>query len=98
MARCAVRKNVTSAVRKMLSMAMWMIVVAAPIQAVIGDFHGINTLKHQPAKIAALEGHWENRGQEALPLILKWTASHRACTAWCAPATPSRRKPQARWR
>ncbi|MFC5521335.1 cytochrome ubiquinol oxidase subunit I [Polaromonas jejuensis] len=58
------------AIRKMLSMAMWLLLVVAPIQAVIGDMHGLNTLKHQPAKIAALEGHWENRGNEALPLIL----------------------------
>jgi cytochrome d ubiquinol oxidase subunit I len=60
----------SAAVRKMLSMAMWLIVIVAPVQAVIGDFHGLNTLEHQPAKIAALEGHWENRGDEALPLIL----------------------------
>jgi cytochrome d ubiquinol oxidase subunit I len=60
----------SAAVRKMLSMAMWLVVIVAPVQAVIGDFHGLNTLKHQPAKIAALEGHWENRGDEALPLIL----------------------------
>ncbi|SPA01439.1 Cytochrome bd ubiquinol oxidase, subunit I [Cupriavidus taiwanensis] len=58
------------AIRKMLSMAMWMLLIVAPIQAVIGDFHGLNTLKHQPAKIAALEGHWENKGNEALPLLL----------------------------
>jgi cytochrome d ubiquinol oxidase subunit I len=58
------------AVRKMMSMAMWMVLIVAPIQAVVGDFHGLNTLEHQPAKIAALEGHWENRGDEALPLIL----------------------------
>ena len=64
------RSNNAPAVRKMLSMAMWMIVIVTPIQAVIGDFHGINTLKHQPAKIAAMEGHWENRGEEGLPLIL----------------------------
>jgi cytochrome d ubiquinol oxidase subunit I len=64
------KRNDTIAVRKMLSMAMWMIVIVAPIQAVIGDFHGLNTLQHQPAKVAALEGHWENRGAEALPLIL----------------------------
>jgi cytochrome d ubiquinol oxidase subunit I len=57
-------------VRKMLSMAMWLIVIVAPLQAVIGDFHGLNTLRHQPAKVAALEGHWENRGDEALPLLL----------------------------
>ena len=59
------------AVRKMLSMAMWMVLIVAPIQAVIGDFHGLNTLKHQPAKIAAMEGHWENRpDQKGTPLIL----------------------------
>ncbi|WP_454726054.1 MULTISPECIES: cytochrome ubiquinol oxidase subunit I [Cupriavidus] len=58
------------AIRKMLSMAMWMLLVVAPAQAVIGDMHGINTLAHQPAKIAALEGHWENRGNEPLPLIV----------------------------
>jgi cytochrome d ubiquinol oxidase subunit I len=37
---------------------------------VIGDMHGLNTLEHQPAKIAALEGHWKNKGDEALPLIV----------------------------
>ncbi|MBS0543984.1 MAG: cytochrome ubiquinol oxidase subunit I [Proteobacteria bacterium] len=58
------------AIRKMLSMAMWMLVVVAPIQAVIGDFHGLNTLKHQPAKIAAMEGHWENHPGEGVPLVV----------------------------
>ena len=57
-------------VRKMLSMAMWMVFFTAPIQALIGDFHGLNTLKHQPAKLAAIEGHWENRPGEGVPLIL----------------------------
>ncbi|MBV6288821.1 cytochrome ubiquinol oxidase subunit I [Pseudomonas aegrilactucae] len=58
------------AVRKMMSMAMWMALIVAPVQAVIGDFHGLNTLEHQPAKIAAIEGHWENIGGEPTPLIL----------------------------
>ena len=58
------------AIRKMLSMAMWMVVVVAPMQAVIGDFHGLNTLEHQPAKLAAMEGHWENHEGEGVPLIL----------------------------
>ncbi|ATB66123.1 cytochrome ubiquinol oxidase subunit I [Pseudomonas mosselii] len=58
------------AVRKMLSMAMWMALIVAPVQAVIGDFHGLNTLKHQPVKIAAIEGHWENKPGEPTPLIL----------------------------
>jgi cytochrome bd ubiquinol oxidase subunit I len=59
-----------AAIRMMFSMAMWMVLIVAPIQAVIGDFHGLNTLKHQPAKIAALEGHWENKPGEALPLLV----------------------------
>jgi cytochrome d ubiquinol oxidase subunit I len=45
--------------RTMFSMAMWMAAIVAPIQAVVGDFHGLNTLEHQPAKIAAMEGHFE---------------------------------------
>ncbi|WP_454835270.1 cytochrome ubiquinol oxidase subunit I [Pseudomonas lini] len=58
------------AVRRMLSMAMWMALIVAPVQAVIGDVHGLNTLKHQPAKIAAIEGHWENTDDKPTPLIL----------------------------
>ncbi len=58
------------AVRKMMSMAMWMILLVAPVQAVVGDFHGLNTLKHQPAKLAAMEGHWQNHPGEAVPLLL----------------------------
>jgi cytochrome d ubiquinol oxidase subunit I len=60
----------TPPVRTMFSMAMWMLLAAAPLQAVIGDFHGLNTLEHQPAKIAAMEGHWEKRPGEAVPLLL----------------------------
>ncbi len=64
------RGNDTPAIRKMLSMAMWMLVLIAPIQAAIGDMHGLNTLQYQPAKIAAIEGHWENVPGQATPLIL----------------------------
>ena len=64
------RKNDNAMVRRMFSMGLWMILLVAPIQAVIGDYHGLNTLEHQPAKIAAIEGHWENKGDEAVPLIL----------------------------
>lgn len=62
--------NKTSAMKKMLSMSIWIILILAPIQALIGDMHGLNTLKHQPAKIAAIEGHWQNNPGEATPLIL----------------------------
>lgn len=60
----------TPAIRTMTSMAMWMLLLVAPVQAVIGDFHGLNTLQYQPAKIAAIEGHWENKPGEAVPLTL----------------------------
>jgi cytochrome d ubiquinol oxidase subunit I len=64
------RKNDIPAVRTMFSMAMWMLLVTAPLQALLGDAHGINTLEHQPAKIAGVEGHWQNQGDEPLPLIV----------------------------
>ena len=54
------QKNDSPAIRKMLSMTMWMALLVAPIQVVVGDFHGLNTLKYQPAKVAAMEGHWQN--------------------------------------
>jgi len=53
----------TEAVRVMFSMAMGMILVAAPLQIIAGDTQGLNTLKYQPAKIAALEGDWITRGR-----------------------------------
>ena len=57
-------------VRTMFAMALGMVLVTAPIQAFVGDLHGLNTAKHQPAKLAAIEGHWENKPGEAVPLIL----------------------------
>ena len=62
-------KNCANAgARIMFSMAMWMVVIIAPMQIVAGDLHGLNTLKYQPAKIAAMEGHFET--QTGAPLIL----------------------------
>ena len=52
----------------MFSMAMWMAAVVAPAQVVMGDLHGLNTLEHQPAKVAAMEGNWET--QAGAPLVL----------------------------
>ena len=60
------RSNAAAAL--MFSMAMWMATIVAPVQLVAGDMHGLNTLAHQPAKIAAVEGHWET--QRGAPLIL----------------------------
>jgi len=55
--------------RKMFSMAMWMLVVVAPLQILAGDQHGLNTLEHQPAKVMAMEGHFDSHPDGA-PLIL----------------------------
>ncbi|MCJ9429611.1 cytochrome ubiquinol oxidase subunit I [Kordiimonas marina] len=54
--------------RIMFSMALWMAAIVAPIQIFAGDQHGLNTLEHQPAKVAAMEGHFENDGP--VPLLL----------------------------
>ena len=42
--------------------------VLVPLQIVVGDLHGLNTLEHQPAKIAAMEALWET--QRGAPLVL----------------------------
>ncbi|SEF10494.1 cytochrome bd-I ubiquinol oxidase subunit 1 apoprotein [Rhizobiales bacterium GAS191] len=64
------KRHDTPAVRTMFSMAMWMVLIVTPIQIEIGDQHGLMDLKYQPAKIAAVEGHWENKPGESVPLIL----------------------------
>ncbi|MBE0693467.1 MAG: cytochrome ubiquinol oxidase subunit I [Aquamicrobium sp.] len=63
------RDRTNEGARVMFSMAMGLIVVAAPIQAVAGDFHGLNTLEHQPTKVLALEGHFQSHPDGA-PLYL----------------------------
>jgi len=45
--------------KTMARMGVGMLAVLAPLQLVIGDFHGLNTAKHQPAKVAAMEAHWD---------------------------------------
>lgn len=55
--------------RIMFSMAMWMAAIVTPLQIIAGDMHGLNTLEHQPAKVAAMEGHYETH-KDGAPLIL----------------------------
>ena len=45
--------------RTMLRMSIGLLAILAPLQLVIGDQHGLNTLEHQPVKIAAMEAHWD---------------------------------------
>ena len=54
--------------RIMFGMAMIMAIFVSPLQLVAGDLHGLNTLKHQPAKVAAMEGLYESG--TSIPLLL----------------------------
>jgi cytochrome d ubiquinol oxidase subunit I len=61
------RRHVPQA-RVMFGMAMIMAIFVAPLQPFIGDQHGLNTLKYQPAKVSAMEGAWET--ERGAPLRL----------------------------
>ncbi|NWG47406.1 MAG: cytochrome ubiquinol oxidase subunit I [Alphaproteobacteria bacterium] len=67
--RAAGRES-SNATRTMFSMAMWMAVLVAPVQIVVGDLHGLNTLEHQPQKVMAMEGHYESYPEGQAPLYL----------------------------
>jgi cytochrome d ubiquinol oxidase subunit I len=45
--------------RIMLRMAIGLTAILAPLQLLLGDQHGLNTLHHQPIKVAAMEAHWD---------------------------------------
>ena len=62
------RRRHVEANRRALSMTLWLLAVLAPAQLVVGDLHGLNTLEHQPVKVAAMEGNWETRS--GAPLLL----------------------------
>ncbi|WP_349358249.1 cytochrome ubiquinol oxidase subunit I [Stappia sp.] len=55
-------------VRASLRFALVLAAALIPAQILAGDMHGLNTLEHQPQKVAAMEGNWETRGQ--VPLLL----------------------------
>jgi cytochrome d ubiquinol oxidase subunit I len=54
--------------RTMIAMGVGLAAVLVPAQALIGDAHGLNTLEHQPQKLAAMEGIWETGGRQ--PAVL----------------------------
>jgi len=67
--------------RVMFGMAMIMAIFVAPMQLVFGDLHGLNTVKHQPAKVAAIEGLWETRS--GAPMVLfGWPDQEEAATKY----------------
>lgn len=54
--------------QRMLAVGIVTAAVLAPLQVVVGDLHGLNTLEHQPAKIAAMEAIWHT--EKGVPLVL----------------------------
>jgi cytochrome d ubiquinol oxidase subunit I len=64
----ALRGDLRPAVISGLRVSVVMMVVLAPLQAVVGDLHGVNTRDYQPAKLAAMEALWES--EHGAPLVL----------------------------
>jgi cytochrome d ubiquinol oxidase subunit I len=62
------RASEDASARRTMRAGLALAAVLVPIQAVVGDQHGLNTLEHQPAKIAAIEAIW--RTERAVPLVL----------------------------
>src|SRR5215467_1171019 len=58
-ARYLVAGRYVEEARTMLRMAIGLTAILAPLQLLIGDQHGLNTLKYQPIKVAAMEAHWD---------------------------------------
>ncbi|HXS26260.1 MAG TPA: cytochrome ubiquinol oxidase subunit I [Steroidobacteraceae bacterium] len=54
--------------RTMMKMALGLLTILVPVQIELGDMHGLNTLEYQPAKLAAIEAHWDTGRR--IPLIL----------------------------
>lgn len=62
------RRQFANEGRVMFSMTFWLLTIFVPIQIWLGDMHGLNTLKYQPAKLAAIEAHWD--AEKRAPLVL----------------------------
>ncbi len=55
--------------KAMLTTTMTLLAVLVPLQIFLGDLHGLNTLKYQPAKLAAIEAHWNPEAHAPLALF-----------------------------
>ena len=67
-ARYLVKGRFPEEAKTMMRMGLGMVAILAPLQLFIGDQHGLNTAKYQPAKVAAMESHWD--GSKPAPLVL----------------------------
>jgi cytochrome d ubiquinol oxidase subunit I len=62
------RAEEDASARKTMRFGLVLAALLAPLQIFVGDLHGLNTLEHQPAKIAAIEAIWKT--QKGVPLVL----------------------------
>jgi cytochrome d ubiquinol oxidase subunit I len=68
-ARYLIRSEFETEGRTMMRMGVGMLAILGPLQLLLGDQHGLNTLQYQPAKIAAIEAHWDDDGPADLVLF-----------------------------
>ena len=64
-----VRRKFVDEAKVMLSMTLWLLTALVPLQILFGDLHGLNTLEYQPAKLAAIEAHWNTEAHAPLTLF-----------------------------
>ena len=55
--------------KAMMSITLWFLTLMVPLQIFLGDLQGLNTLHHQPAKLAAIEAHWNREARAPLNLF-----------------------------
>ena len=77
--------------RVMLSMTLWLLTVLVPLQAFSATQHGLNTLEHQPAKLAAIEAIWDTGSR--LPWVVFAIPDDKAATNHYEIVDPGRRQP-----
>ncbi|MDX2308307.1 MAG: cytochrome ubiquinol oxidase subunit I [Hyphomicrobium sp.] len=84
-ARYLMQRRFVDEAKTMIRMGLGMVIVLAPLQAIIGHEHGVNTAEYQPMKLAAMEGHWHS-DKPADFLIFAWPKSEGDGNAWEIPA------------
>ena len=84
-----IRKKSAEEAKLMLSVTLWLLTVLVPLQILLGDRHGLNTLQYQPAKLAAIEAHWNRQTRAPLTLFaipdmagLKQIITRSRCRCW----------------
>lgn len=75
------RNDRSPEVRSTMRTGVMVAAVLIPLQIIVGDLHGLNTLEHQPAKIAAMEGIWTT-GTSVPAVLFGWPNAVTQSTDW----------------